>query len=147
VLFEDTAAVLGVVLAFAGVALHQATGDPLWDGVASLAIAVLLAVIAIGLGHDTYELLIGAGAKPEERRAIEAVLGRRPEVAEVLELFTMALAPDRLLVAARVDLADDLDGDELERAASEIDEELRREVPTVWQVFLDPTARREAVRA
>ncbi|MEA2226448.1 MAG: hypothetical protein QOF04_78 [Solirubrobacteraceae bacterium] len=147
VLFEDTAAVLGVVLAFAGVALHQATGDPLWDGVASLAIAVLLAVIAIGLGHDTYELLIGAGAKPEERRAIEAVLGRRPEVAEVLELFTMALAPDRLLVAARVDLADDHDGDELERAASEIDEELRREVPTVWQVFLDPTARREAVRA
>src|SRR5689334_24625282 len=59
VLFEDTAAVVGVVLALAGVGLSQATGSPVWDGVASLAIALLLAVVAVALGHDTYELLIG----------------------------------------------------------------------------------------
>jgi cation diffusion facilitator family transporter len=143
VLFEDTAAVIGVLLAIAGVALHQATGNAVFDGAASLAIALLLAVVAVGLGHQTYELLIGVAAKPEERRAIERVLERRAEVVEVLELLTMALGPNQLLVAVRFDPADDMSVAALERAAAEIDEELHREVPTVWQVFLDPTARRE----
>ena len=66
----------------------------------------------------------------------------------MLELLTMALAPDRLLVAARVDLADGLSADEIERASSEIDRELRERIPTVWQVFLDATPpRSEAARA
>ena len=60
----------------------------------------------------------------------------------------MALAPDRLLVAARVDLADGLSADEIERASSGIDRELRAHIPTVWQVFLDATPpRSEAARA
>jgi divalent metal cation (Fe/Co/Zn/Cd) transporter len=93
VLFEDTAAVVGVVLALAGVAASQVTGDPRWDGVASLAIAVLLAGVAVGLGHQTYELLIGQAAEPEERRAIEGVLRRHPGVVAVGDLFTMVLDP------------------------------------------------------
>ena len=63
----------------------------------------------------------------------------------MLELLTMALAPDRLLVAARVDLADGLSADEIERASSEIDRELRERIPTVWQVFLDATPPRSEV--
>ena len=59
----------------------------------------------------------------------------------------MALAPDRLLVAARIDLADGLSADEIERASSEIDRELRERIPTVWQVFLDATPPRSEVRA
>jgi cation diffusion facilitator family transporter len=143
VLFEDTAAVTGVLFALAGVALHQVTGNAAFDGAASLAIAGLLAVVAFALGHQTYELLIGAGAKPEERQAIERVLQQRPEVVEVLELLTMAVGPSRLLVAVRFDPSDEMSVADLERAAAEIDEDLHREVPTVWQVFLDPTARRE----
>jgi hypothetical protein len=66
----------------------------------------------------------------------------------VLELLTMALAPDRLLVAARIDLADGLSADEIECASSEIDRELRERIPTVWQGFLDATPpRSEAARA
>ena len=65
----------------------------------------------------------------------------------MLELLTMALSPDRLLVAARVDLADGLSADEIERASSEIDRELRERIPTVWQVFLDATPRSEVARA
>ena len=141
VLFEDSAAVIGVLLAIAGVALHQITGDKVWDGAASLAIAVLLVIVAFGLGHNTYELLIGAGALPEERRRIEEILESRPEVDRVLELMTMALAPNRLLVAVRYDAAADLGSDDIERASSEIDDQLREQVPTVWQVFLDPTPR------
>jgi cation diffusion facilitator family transporter len=144
VLFEDTAAVIGVVLAFAGVALHQATGDQLYDGLASIAIGLLLAAIAVGLGRDTRHLLIGEAATPEERQAILDVLESHPAVDRVLELLTMALAPDRLLVAARIDLADGLTADEIERASSEIEHQLHERVPTVWQVFLDATPRTEA---
>jgi cation diffusion facilitator family transporter len=147
VLFEDSAAVVGVMLAFAGVALHQATGNQLFDGLASVAIGVLLAVIAVVLGRDTRKLLIGEAATPEEREAIRRIIESRPEVDRVLELLTMALAPDRLLVAARVDLADGLTADEIERASSDIDRELHERVPGVWQVFLDATPRSEKAGA
>jgi len=141
VVFEDSAAVIGVVLALGGVGAAQVTGNPAWDGVASLAIAVLLAGVAVGLGHQTYELLIGQAAEPEERAAIEAVIRRHPGIVEVGDLFTMVLAPDQLLVAAHVDVDDECSGDDVERMTAEIEEELRREVPSVWQVFLDPTPR------
>jgi cation diffusion facilitator family transporter len=144
VLFEDSAAVVGVVVAFVGIGLHQATGNQVYDGLASVAIAVLLAVIAVVLGRDTRALLIGEAATPEERRAITEILEARPEVDRLLELLTMALAPDRLLVAARIDLADGLSTSEVERASSEIDRELRERVPGVWQVFLDATPHSEA---
>ena len=143
VLFEDSAALVGLALAMAGVGLHELTGDALYDGLASVAIGVLLVVVAIALGRDTRKLLIGEAATPAERRALLDVLDGRPEVDRVVDLLTMALAPDRLLVAARLDLAQRLSSDEIERASSEIDRELRARVPGVWQVFLDPTPRDE----
>lgn len=94
---------------------------------------------AVALGRDTKNLLIGRSATPDERRAITEVIEADPAVDRVLELLTMALSPDRLLVAARVDLADGLSADEVERASSGIDRELRARIPTVWQVFLDAT--------
>ena len=147
VLFEDTAAVAGVVLALAGVALSQVTGDPAWDGVASLAIAALLAGVALGLGHQTYELLIGQAARPEERRAIEEVVARHPRVEAVVELVTMVLAPEQLLVAVHFDVADDVSGDGFERVTGEIEAELRRELPAVAHVFLDPSPRHDRAAA
>jgi divalent metal cation (Fe/Co/Zn/Cd) transporter len=141
VLFEDTAAVAGVVLALVGVGLSQVTGNPAWDGVASLAIAALLAGVALGLGHQTYELLIGQAARQEEREAIEEVVARRADVEAVVSLFTMVLAPEQLLVAVHVDVADHLSGDDVERLTGEIEDDLRREVPSVAHVFLDPSPR------
>jgi cation diffusion facilitator family transporter len=144
VVFEDSAAVTGVLLALAGVGATQVTGDPRWDGFASLAIAVLLAGVALGLGHQTYELLIGQAAEPEERRRIEEVLRGHPGVVDVGDLFTMVLAPDQLLVAAHFDVDDRTSGDDVERLTGELAEELRREVPSVFRVFLDPTPRERA---
>src|SRR3954470_2226290 len=146
VLFEDTVAVAGVLIALGGVAASQVTGNPAWDGVASLAIAVLLAVVAFGLGHQTYELLIGQAADAEERRAIEDVLRRHEGVVALGPLLTMVLSPDELLVAAHIDVADDTTGDDVERITAELEYELRRAVPAVGPVFLDPTPRRERPR-
>jgi cation diffusion facilitator family transporter len=147
VLFEDSAAVVGVAVAFAGVALHEATGNQVYDGVASVIIAAVLATVAVALGRDTRALLIGEAASPEERQAVTEIIEAHPAVDGLLELLTMALAPDRLLVAARIDLADGLSADEIERASSDLDRELRERIPSVWQVFLDATPRSEVARA
>jgi divalent metal cation (Fe/Co/Zn/Cd) transporter len=141
--FEDSAAVTGVVIAGAGVALHQITGHAAFDAAGAILIGCLLAVVAVGLWRDTRGLLIGEAALPEERERIVQVLNDRDEVEEVIELMTMAMGPDSLLVAARLDLADGLDSDGVERLASELDHSIREAVPAAAHVFLDPTHRRE----
>jgi divalent metal cation (Fe/Co/Zn/Cd) transporter len=101
----------------------------------------------VALGRDTKALLIGEAATAEERAAITEIIEANPAVDRLLELLTMALSPDRLLVAARIDLADGLSADEIERASSEIDRELHERIATVWQVFLDATPRSEVAQA
>jgi cation diffusion facilitator family transporter len=142
VVFEDSAAVLGLFVAGAGLALTEATGDTLYDGAASVAIGLLLAIVAFLLGHDTKALLIGEAALPEEREALRRVFEEHPQVDELIELLTMILAPEALLVAARFDPADELTSREVEDLASDLDRRLRDAVPDVTQVFLDPTRRR-----
>ncbi len=141
VVFEDSAAVLGVVLAAIGLGLTQMTDSTVYDGAASIAIGLLLAVVALVLGRDTKRLLIGEAALPEEREALARVFRRHPQVDSLEQLLTMAMGPGSLLVAARVDLADGLTSDEIEALADELDRQLHDAVPEVGEVFLDPTRR------
>jgi cation diffusion facilitator family transporter len=149
VLFEDTAALAGLALAAAGIAATQITGNHLWDAAGSIAIGVLLVGVAGLLGHDTSELLVGASARPLEREAIGSVLEQAPEVDRVIEILTMVLGPNSLMVAARLDFAAGLAEDDVERASGEIDERLRKAVPDITEVFLDATSagrRRQVAR-
>lgn len=141
VVFEDSAAVIGIVFAMVGVTMQEITGSKAWDAGASIAIGLLLAVVAVALGRDVKGLLLGEAALPEERKRMREVLERHEGVDEVIELLTMALGPNALLVAVRVDLSDGLDSDGAERLASELDRELREAVPEIREVFIDPTAR------
>jgi cation diffusion facilitator family transporter len=141
VLFEDSAAVTGVVLALVGVGLHNLTGERMWEGLASIAIGLLLVWIAYTLGRDTKHLLIGEAARPEQRELLRQVIIRHPEVEAVLELLSMYIGPTDLLVAVRLDLRDDLNGREVEELSNQIDRELREADPDVSQVFLDATPR------
>jgi cation diffusion facilitator family transporter len=143
VVFEDSAAVAGVVIAGLGVGLHQLTGHSAFDAIGAILIGCLLAGVAFGLWRDTRGLLIGEAALPEEREALAGILDRHPEVDATVDLMTMALGPSTLLVAARLDLADDLGSDDIERVSRQIDEEMRKSVPAVRYVFLDPTHRDE----
>lgn len=142
VLFEDTAALVGIVIAAVGIALHQITGAAYWDPIASIFIGVLLIAVAVRMATDTGRLLVGAAARPDEVAAIERVLDDNEDVAGVLELLTMVLGPNALLVGARVDLADGVVSERLERAMSDLDREIRAAVPDVTEVFLDPTPAR-----
>ena len=145
---EDTVAVVGVLFALAGTLLHQLTGDELWDGVASLLIAALLAYIAVVLGRDTKELLIGEAADPALRLGAYDLLRRRPEVAGVGELLTMQLGPTSVLVCGRVQLVDGLRADDVVRLCNAVEDEVRARFPDVASFFIDTGgASSEEVRA
>jgi cation diffusion facilitator family transporter len=139
VVWEDGVALVGLLLAATGLALDELTGKQFWDAIASLAIAVLLVVVAYGLGRQNMEHLIGKAVAPDMQRGIVELIRDTDGVDGVIELLTMRLAPDQVLVAARVDLADGFSPDELEIAADEVERRIRAEFPEVRHVFLDPT--------
>jgi cation diffusion facilitator family transporter len=139
VAFEDTAALIGIVLAALGVTLHAVTDQGFWDGAASVAIGLLLIAVAYTLGRQNKDFLIGQSVSEELRTGIRQEIEDAPGVDEVVEVLTMRLAPDEVLVAARVDLDDTASGGDLEVHADEVDRRVRERFPEVRHVFLDPT--------
>ena len=139
---EDAVAVTGILVAFVGLVLQELTGSETWDAVAAVLIGLLLVYVAYALGRDVRGLLLGEAARPDQRAALERALEEPDEVHEVVELLTMYTGPRSLLVAARIDLADGVEAQRVERLANELEGRLREAVPDVDQVFLDPTPRR-----
>ncbi|MCP3799269.1 cation diffusion facilitator family transporter [Allokutzneria sp. A3M-2-11 16] len=141
VFLEDTAALIGLVIAFAGVGLHDLTGSAMWDGVASLLIGVLLVVVAYVLGRSNKALLIGRQADVRLVREVHSRLLAQPEVEAVADLLTMLTGTDQVLLCARVDFVDSLTAAELERACVRIDAELRAGISELDEIFLEPVPR------
>ena len=141
VFLEDTAALIGLLLAFAGVGLHMLTGSALWDGLASLLIGFLLAAVAYLLGRTNMRLLIGQQADRRLVRAVYARLGAAPEVQQVVDLLTMLTGTDKVLVCARVDFVDSLSAAEVECACARIDDELHQEFADLDEIFIEPVPR------
>ena len=141
VVAEDGTAVLGVTLAMAGMALHMATGQVVWEASASLGIGVLLVLVAYQLGREARDQLIGEAADPELSGRIRALLAAQPEIDSVEALFTMKLGLDSTLVAARIDLAPGLDSERVEEVAVRIKRSVAHTVPEADQIFLDVTDR------
>jgi cation diffusion facilitator family transporter len=139
VVFEDSAALVGLAVAAIGITLHHVTGQSFWDGAASIAIGLLLIGVALQLGRENKAMLLGQSVDEQTRREIRAVIQDSPGIDEVVEVLTMQLAPDQLLVAARVDVEDDASGEALERHAEEVERRLRARFAEVRHVFLDPT--------
>jgi cation diffusion facilitator family transporter len=148
VFLEDTAALIGLLLAFGGVGLHLLTGSAFWDGLASLLIGVLLAMVAYLLGRTNMRLLIGQQADRRLVRAVYARLSATPEINQVVDLLTMLTGTDKVLLCARVDFIDPLSADDVERACVRIDDELRREFTDLDEIFIEPVPRADpALRA
>lgn len=141
VLFEDSAALAGLVIAFAGIGLHQLTGSQVWDGAASIAIGVLLAFVAYLLGRTNRGLLIGRQADPEMVRGIRDHLSAAPEIEAVVDLQTMVMGADQVLVCARVDFDDALGAADVERACVRLATELTTDFHDVTEVFIEPVPR------
>lgn len=144
VLFEDAAALAGLLIAAAGLLASQLTGSSLWDGAASVVIGLLLLWVAIHLIRANVSLLIGQAAPERLTERIREEITVLPEVESVVELLTMMLGPGEMLVAARVDFVDDTTGARLEEAADRVERALKERFPSVTQVFLDPTPGRSS---
>ena len=107
VFFEDFSALLGILLAGGGIALHQATGDPLFDALGSIAVGVLLAFVAVFLMRRNMDYLLGEGLTPELRSLVIAEVLKHPQVDRITYLHVEYVGPQRLFVVAAVDLTGD----------------------------------------
>ena len=138
VLLEDSAALLGLSMAFAGVTLTAVTGSPVWDAVGTLGIGVLLAVIAAVLIVETHSLLIGEGATAKQCNMIRSALQGANHVDSVVDLRTQYLGPDELVVAAKVVFGPE---EHFATAADVIrnaEARVRETVPGVRVVYIQP---------
>ena len=137
VLFEDTVAVMGIVIAVAGLLIADATGNAVWDGIASMIIGVLLAFSAWILAIETKGLLVGEAASRRTRSAIRSAALSIPEVATVDRLLTMHLGPDEILVNMDVVVDGGPSGSEVETIVEHIEAKVRDFVPEATRIFVE----------
>ncbi len=145
ILLEDVAALTGLAFATAGVALTVITGQPVWDGVGSLAIGVLLGCVAAVLAVEMKSLLIGESASPEVERAIVAALEQGPEVERVIHLRTLHLGPESLLVAAKIAVPALESARDIAEGIDAAERRVRQAVPSAQIIYLEPDLYRAAL--
>jgi cation diffusion facilitator family transporter len=137
VLFEDSAAIVGLVIAGTGLMLTILTGTALWDGVASILIGGLLGLVAVLLASETKELLVGEAATRADRSAIRGAVLSVGDVETVGRLLTMHLGPEEVLVNVEVGLQDGLTGEEVTAAVGRIESAIRGVVPEAGDIFVE----------
>ncbi len=138
VLLEDLAALVGLVLALAGVGLTVLTDEPRWDAVGTLGIGVLLLVVAVILAVEMKSLLMGEAAAKDAIARIRTALVDGSGITRVIHLKTMHLGPDELLVAAKVAMAPTLDLPGVARAINSAEERVRTAEPKARVMYLEP---------
>lgn len=139
VVMEDSAALVGLLLAAGGLLGAQLTGSGVWDGVASVLIGVLLVYVAWVLGRSNAELLIGRPLPKRTRQSIREELLAVDQIEAVLELITIMQGPDEALAAAKIDFRDSASAAEIEWACEQAEHRLRERFPMIRRVYLDPT--------
>jgi cation diffusion facilitator family transporter len=137
VIFEDSAAMVGIVLALLGNILTQITGNALYDSAASVVIGLMLSGIAFILARESKDMLIGESASESDRGKILEAVNSIPEVSESMELLTMHISPEEILVNISVQFVDGLDTDQIELAIDSIEKNIKTAVPAVGRIFIE----------
>jgi cation diffusion facilitator family transporter len=137
VLFEDSAALAGIAIAFVGVLLGDLTGSTVYDAIASLLIGVILAGTAFWLARETKGLLIGESANREIVGGIERLAARFPEITRVNEVLTMHMGPDYILAGVSFDSACDLPVRRAQELADQFERAIKKDYPSVKRVFVE----------
>jgi cation diffusion facilitator family transporter len=138
VLLEDLAALLGLFLALGGVGMAVITDDGRWDGIGSMAIGVLLGLVAIVLAIETKSLLIGESAHEHVEREIVAALEAGTEVERVIHLRTEHIGPEELLVAAKIAVRHDDTAQQVAQGIDAAEQRVRAAVPIARLIYLEP---------
>ncbi len=142
VLLEDAGALFGLVLALAAVSLAAATGDPIYDGVGTLLIGILLGVIAIVLAYEMRSLLIGESATAEDREKIVSTIAASPDVVQLIHMRTQHIGPEELLVGAKIEFARGLSTRDIATAVDALEDSIRKAVPIVGPMYIEPDLKR-----
>ena len=145
VLLEDFGALVGLVLALLGVSLTLLTHDGIWDGLGTMAIGVLLVVIAVVLALETKSLVLGESGSPDDLRAIEKALADEPLVDRIIHMKTLHLGPEELLVAAKIGVHRDSTATQIAEAIDAAEARIRSAVPIARVIYLEPDIDRAAV--
>jgi cation diffusion facilitator family transporter len=145
VLFEDSAAMLGLVVAFAGVFLADKTGILYFDGAASIVIGLILGGTAAWLAYETKGLLIGESADPEVVKCIHDLADGYPQIEHVNEVLTMHMGPEYILVNLSVDFVDNATTEQIEDVIDALDKKLKGRVPNVKRVFVEAESRKHSI--
>lgn len=143
ILLEDAGAELGLLLALIGVTVAYNTGDGRWDALGSISIGVLLILIAVVLIVEMKSLLIGEGARKEDRAAIVAALESSHHVDHLIHLRTQHIGPDEILVAAKIEYDSDLTFDEVADAINVTEANVRKVVPAARMIYIEPDLHRD----
>ena len=143
VLLEDLAALIGLILALLGVSLTLVTDDGTWDGLATLAIGVLLVLVAVVLAIETKSLLLGEGATPGALARIEAALLADDSVRRIIHMKTLHLGPEELLVAAKIEVAATASAADVARTIDAAEDRIRAAEPVARVIYLEPDCDRD----
>ncbi len=137
VLFEDTAALLGLLVAFVGLLLGQILESPYFDGAASIVIGLILAGTAIWLAYETKSLLIGEAAEPQVVEGIRQIADAESRIESVNEILTLHMGPDFILVNMSVDFIDTVKAEEVEMTIVLLNRQIKQHHPRVRRVFIE----------
>ena len=146
VLMEDSAALLGLIIALLAVGLTQATGWYGWDALGSCAIGVLLCGVAYLLAKETHSLLIGESASLASRERVVELVESDPEVEELTQLITMHRGPEDVLLALKVHFIQTLELDAVEEAINRVEETIREQLPEMKHIFIEPDSHYDAAK-
>ncbi|WP_420431213.1 cation diffusion facilitator family transporter [Candidatus Poriferisocius sp.] len=137
ILFEDSAAMAGLLLALAGIVTTYYTQDPMWDALASILIGILLAGVAFFLAFEIKGLLIGEAAGRRDRANIRSRVLAHPNVTAVNRLLTMAMSPDEMLVNLDIVILRGLSGDQVHQTVGEVEQAIRTAFPSAANIFIE----------
>ncbi|MEC7810294.1 MAG: cation diffusion facilitator family transporter [Actinomycetota bacterium] len=138
VLLEDAGALFGMVIALAAISLVKITGEPLWDGIGTLSIGLLLGLIATVLAREMHSLIIGEAASDDDYEKIEKLIQNSNEIVDVIEIRTQHLGPEEILIGARVAFDESLQAKEIADAINNLEATIRNEVKTAGPIFIEP---------
>jgi len=142
VLFEDSAAMLGIAVAFLGVLLVDLTGILIFDGIASIIIGLILGGTAVWLAYETKGLLIGESANEMVIKGIREIILQYDGIDNLNEVLTMHMGPDYVLVNISIDFRDNIQAGDLENMIADMDTQIKETFPSVKRVFVEAESRR-----
>ena len=138
VLLEDAGALFGKVIALAAISMVKITDEPIWDGIGTLSIGILLGVIAIILAREMHSLIIGEAASETDRLKIINVIESNNKVVELVEMRTQHLGPEEILIGVRVAFNETLQVKEIADLINHLEEKIRIEIKDAGPIFIEP---------